>query len=122
MGALFFLSAIPGTERAGDSSFVWIVAMTPRLWQKLLHVVFYGALTCLWIWSLAGLAGPRTRWAAATLIAVVFGAAMEWYQLGVPGRFATSGDVLLNAVGAVCGLLAAVTFRALIGRPVGSGS
>ena len=44
----------------------------------------------------------------ALIIAVAFGAVMEWCQTKVPGRYGTVYDVVLNTAGAVLGLLVAV--------------
>lgn len=103
------LSTVPGTGAPDDTGFVWTVAVTPKLLQKSMHVVLYGVLTALWAWTLDGLV-PRSRAiAAAAVIAFGFGAAMEVYQMNVPGRYGTLVDVLLNTAGVVA---AAVVLRA----------
>ena len=108
MALLMVVSLIPGHPKPGDSAFIWLVANTPTLMQKVLHVCFYGVLALLLAWTLEGIQ-PRTyRFLIALIIAVAFGAVMEWCQTKVPGRFGTVYDVALNAVGAALGLLAAV--------------
>ena len=109
MGGLFVLSSIPGHARPDDWLPLRIAAQTPRLVQKILHVLLYGGLGWLWFWVLAPLPVPlHTRVSVAFLIAVGFGALNEWHQAYLPGRYGTFADVLLNALGASFGLLIAV--------------
>jgi len=108
MALLMLVSLIPGHHKPGDSVFIWLVANTPTLMQKLLHVCFYGVLVLLLAWTIEGIQPGTYRFLIALIIAVAFGAVMEWCQTKVPGRFGTMYDVALNAAGAALGLLAAV--------------
>lgn len=108
MALLMAVSIVPGRAQPGDSVFVWMVAKTPTLLQKALHVCLYGVLTLLWVWILEAIQSRSSRFVIAFVVAVSFGAAMEWYQLKVPGRFGTIFDVAVNAAGALLGLFAAV--------------
>ena len=109
MGGLFVLSSIPGRARPEDWFLVQLAAQTPPFLQKLLHMLFYGALSWLWFWVLAPLPLRLPyRLLVAFLIAVGFGALNEWNQTRLPGRYGTLADVLLNATGAGLGLLLAV--------------
>ena len=108
MALLMLVSLIPGHPKHGDSAFIWLVANTPTLLQKILHVCLYGVLTLLLVWALYGIQSKTYRFLIAMIIAVVFGAVMEWCQTKVPGRFGTVYDVALNAAGAAIGLLAAI--------------
>ena len=108
MAALVAASVLPGRTQPGDSVFIWMLAATPTLLQKMLHVFVYAFLTVLWAWTLAGLEPMFLRLSAAVTLAVGFGALMEWLQTQVPGRFGTLYDVILNVVGAMIGLLAAI--------------
>jgi VanZ family protein len=108
MALLMLVSLIPGQPKPGDFAFIWLVAKTPTLMQKVLHVCLYGVLTMLLVWALDSIQ-PRTyRFLISLIIAVALGAVLEWCQTKVPGRFGTLFDVVLNAVGAALGLLAAV--------------
>lgn len=107
MALLLIASIIPGRAEPGDSVFIWMVAKTPTLLQKTLHILLYGVLTVLWVWTLDAIQSKSQRLVIAVVIAVCFGAAMEWYQTRVPGRFGSIFDVALNAAGAVIGLFAA---------------
>jgi hypothetical protein len=108
MALLMVASIIPGRAEPGDSVFVWLVAKTPTLLQKALHLCLYGVLSLLWVWTLDAIQSRSQRLVIAVTIAVCFGAAMEWYQTKVPGRFGTLLDVALNAGGALLGICAAI--------------
>jgi len=108
LALLALLSLIPGLAKHGDSAFIWLVADTPTLIQKILHVCLYGVLTLLLAWTLDGIESKTYRYLIVLIIAVSFGALMEWCQTKVPGRYASLYDVGLNAAGAVIGLLSAV--------------
>ena len=102
------LSVVPGHPKPGDSSFTWLVALTPTLLQKMMHVLIYAVLAMLWAWTLESL-GPRwVRIALALLLSIGLGAALEWYQTKIPGRFGSLVDVLLNAAGAIAGIVVAL--------------
>jgi hypothetical protein len=107
MAMLMLASLIPGHPKPGDSAFFWLVANTPTLVQKVLHVCLYGVFALLLAWTLDGIQSRNYRFLIALVIAVAFGAVMEWFQTKVPGRFGTMYDVALNAAGAALGLLAA---------------
>ena len=79
----------------------------PAALQKLLHVGFYAVLVLLLAWTLDSIESGYYRLLVSWTIAVAFGAAMEWYQTRVPGRFGSLLDVALNAAGAAVGVLAA---------------
>ncbi len=102
------LSVSPGIERTGDNVFVWIVVNAPQPLQKLMHVAVYSALALLWMWTLESIESRSLRIALVILATVGFGIVLEWYQTQVPGRFGTIIDVLLNVVGTLIGLIAAV--------------
>ena len=107
MALLMLASLVPGHPRSGDFAFIWLVAKTPTLMQKVLHVCLYGVLALLLFWTFEGIQSRAYRFLIAFIIAVTFGAVMEWCQTKVPGRFGTLYDVALNAAGAALGLLAA---------------
>lgn len=107
MALLLVASVIPGQAQPGDSVFVWIVAKTPTLLQKSLHLLFYGALAFLLSWSFEPMQSNFQRLLAALVVTVCFGALMEWLQTSVPGRYGTILDVALNAAGALIGLVVA---------------
>lgn len=102
------LSVTPGVARPDDNLFSWLYAGTPPTAQKVLHVIIYGLLAFLWMWTLASIESTRTRLAVALVLALGLGVALEWYQTKVPGRFGTLIDVLLNAAGAIAGVVIAV--------------
>ena len=107
MTLVMFASLIPGDHKPGDSVFIWLVVSTPTLIQKMLHLFLYGVLALMLVWTLDGIQSRVYRFLMALIIAVAFGAVMEWCQTKVPGRFGTVYDVVLNAAGAALGLLAA---------------
>ncbi len=104
---IIILSVTPDKSETDDSIFVWLVATTPSLLQNFLHVSCYAVLTFLIVWSLELFGSMLLRLGLALILAVGLGAAMEWYQTMVPGRFGTLGDNLLNGLGALAGLILA---------------
>ncbi|WP_405242418.1 VanZ family protein [Lentisalinibacter salinarum] len=104
---LLVLSLIPGRAEPGDSVFVWAVAMTPTVLQKVMHLLLYGLLAFMWAWTLEALESVRIRLVVAALLAASFGVVMELAQTQVPGRFGTLVDALLNGTGAALGLIIA---------------
>ena len=102
------LSVIPGKSQTDDSIFVWLIASTPTLVQKLMHVVIYAALVFLWAWTLEHIESQLIRLVTAFALATSLGVALEWYQTTIPGRYGTLLDVLLNGLGAVAGVIAAI--------------
>ena len=109
MALLMLVSLVPGHPRPGDSAFIWLVANTPTLLQKTLHVCLYGVLALLLAWTLDDIQSRTYRFLIALIIAVTFGAVMEWCQTRVPGRYGSVYDVALNAAGAILGLLVAMS-------------
>ena len=73
------------------------------LWDKLQHLLAYGALAVT-----GGVAFPGNRRLVVLGGALVlFGCALELAQSGIPGRFGSLGDALANSLGVALGLAAA---------------
>lgn len=107
MVLLVIASLTPGKSGPGNRVIGWLVEKTPARMQKVLHVCLYAVLVLLLVWTLGAIQTESYRFLTAFVIAVVFGAVMEWCQTKVPGRFGTLSDVALNAAGAALGLLVA---------------
>jgi len=110
VGIVVVLSVTPGRFQTGDSVFVWIVANTPTLLQKIMHIAVYATLALLFMWALETIESRLTRIVLTLVLALSLGIVLEWYQTMVPGRFGTIVDVLLNISGAVAGVVAALLF------------
>ncbi len=81
------------------------------LWDKLQHLLAYGALALV-----GGVAFPgRRRLLVLGGWLVLLGCALELAQAEIPGRFASIGDALANAFGVALGLTAA-QWAARLGR------
>ncbi len=95
MVGLFALSSIPDN---GDSGFI-LGFVTPTI-QNLLHIPVYGLLALLWIFTLRayGSSGHRSI-LLAILLSAAYGGIMEFWQLWIPGRFASLMDFFLNVTG-----------------------
>lgn len=104
MAAILFMSSIPGVipddAPALYSIFTWIY---PSI-QNLMHVPVYAGLAVLWCGVLNFRSSGFWRLAGACLITVGFGVFDEWFQSFIPGRYASAGDVMANALGAVIGV------------------
>lgn len=105
---IVMLSVTPGNERSEGSFLAWLVIITAEPVQKVLHVVMYAILAFMWMWSLEEISSRAIRISLAFSLSVGIGAGLEIYQITVPGRIGTLVDALLNASGAVIGLLAAI--------------
>ena len=88
--------------------FIWLLAHTPTLVQKIMHIACYAAVAALWVWTLEALESSVLRVSLALTLTIGLGIFLEWYQTMVPGRFGTIVDVILNAIGAMVGLLMAI--------------
>ncbi len=68
------------------------------------HVVLFGGLASVTMWSLVG---PRPRRVlTAVLVCSLFALSDEWHQLFVPGRVTSLGDLLADALGIFIGVAA----------------
>lgn len=99
MGLLYYLSSIPGNQGDEDMTQHLLQWVSPNV-QNLLHIPLYALLA--WLWCRALGAWPM-RVAAiaptALLVTITYGAFNEWQQIGVPGRYPSFTDVLLNGFG-----------------------
>jgi len=95
MAGLFALSSIPDH---GDGGHI-IGLVTPAI-QNFLHIPVYGILALLWIVTLRrqGFSTQRSMM-LAILLSSAYGAVIEFFQILIPGRFASFTDVLLNLPG-----------------------
>jgi VanZ family protein len=85
---------------ADPSQFEWV----HHLIRKAAHVTEYAILAALMAWAQPGLTWKRAAltWLAASLYA----ASDEWHQSFVPNRGPAVTDVLIDASGALVGLVA----------------
>ena len=60
------------------------------------------------MWTLECIESGAIRLVLTLVACVGLGAALEWYQTRVPGRFGTVADVILNLIGSLVGLIAAL--------------
>lgn len=107
LALLVIVSTVPGVDRPGNSLLIRAYVKTPRELQKFLHVCLYGVLTMMLIWAFAAVHPLALRYSLALAFAVCFGAAMQWWQTKVPGRFGTLADVALDASGATLAVVVA---------------
>ena len=69
------------------------------------HFTVYAVLAILLWWAIDPLDGsPRCRFALALAGAVAYGLSDEWHQSFVPGRDASLFDIVVDGIGACCGL------------------
>ena len=111
MTAIFALSSIPDTatpETGLERVLHWA---SPEL-QNLLHIPLFGGLAWCWHWGLQSwVKQERWRLGAALALTLAYAVLDEIHQLGVPGRFGSLTDVVLNAVGAVLALAVIATHQ-----------
>ena len=98
---LFSISSIP--IKTGDV--LEAKNLISHIIQNLLHVPAYGLLAFLWVKAFNKRElSFRKALVFAVAITLFFSAFTELHQQFVPGRYATFGDFLLNAIGCVSGL------------------
>lgn len=97
MALIFVLSAQPGLAITEDAS----VDLPVR---RAAHIAAYAILTILFARGLRAGTSP-TRIAAAALLAVLYGVTDELHQSTVPDRTGRPEDVLIDALGALVGIV-----------------
>jgi VanZ family protein len=107
MGLIFYLSA---QEAVGPDLPAWT--------RPVAHFSEYALLAALWGWALAPSLG-RHALPAAAAISLLYAISDEYHQSFVEGRDSDAVDVLVDAIGIACGLLAVDRLRArgAIGSP-----
>lgn len=103
MVAVFVSSVYPTVWNNHERSF--IAKIDPTI-QNLLHVPVYAIVSILSMQT-ANLvfSGFRKKIIAVFLYGTLFGVINEIFQMFVPGRFATIGDILLNEIGICIGII-----------------
>jgi VanZ family protein len=103
-------SLLPGGSHA---PLHWDASLSPEL-QDVLHLPAYAGLVVLVTaaWATRSRAGPLVITMIA-LVCVAFGAAMELAQSAIPGRTCSLKDGMVNAAGALLGILAVIGWRRL---------
>ncbi len=108
MGGIFYLSH--------QSSPLGVDAGASR--AALAHVVLFGGLATLLYWPLAG-RSAQFAWAAMAIsfaLAVLYGVTDELHQAFVDGRVASEADLVIDAAGALAGVIAVSLLRLLLQR------
>jgi len=97
MCVLFILSSIPGSGENGH-----LFGLPSTRVADILHVLAYGLLTLLWIFTLRdhGVDEHRSMW-VAFLVASGYGALNELKQIWIPGRFPSVFDIMFNITGSL---------------------
>lgn len=108
MGGVFYLShqSTPLGAEAGASR------------AALAHLALYGGLAALIYWPLAS-RSAKVAWATMAVsfaLAVLYGVTDELHQAFIDGRVASETDLLIDAAGAVAGVIGAVLLRSLSRR------
>ena len=77
--------------------------------DKLYHFIEYAILGALLAWAFVkakpSIVPSKLIWFAAAVLSMLYGASDEWHQTFVPGRCATLGDWVADALGSVAGVL-----------------
>jgi VanZ family protein len=105
MGVIFYFSAQPHADDAGDLGWFWFLA------RKLAHLTEYGLL---WLACLRALDWRSPRAAAA--IALAYSISDEFHQSFVPTRDGTPRDVAIDAAGMLIAYLLWRRRRRVVGQ------
>lgn len=101
-------SSIPMEREIKGIEFV--MRIDARL-QNLLHIPIFGLLAFLWIRSFSELKySIRKTLFLSSFISLIYGIFDESYQLLIPGRYSSVGDIVLNFMGIIAGDLAGIFF------------
>jgi VanZ family protein len=95
MALIFFLSSQPQLPSPPDP-------LADLIFQKGAHFTVYAVLAVLFRRALPP---SRSIWALSWVLTVLYAASDEWHQSFVPGRHPQLTDVLIDACGALTGLL-----------------
>ena len=78
--------------------------------DKIYHFIEYAILGTLLAWAFVkarpSIVPSKHIWLAAAVLSMLYGASDEWHQTFVPGRYATLGDWVADALGSIAGVLA----------------
>jgi VanZ family protein len=97
MGIIFYLSSLHNIP----------LPKLPRDFDKVLHLCAYIPLAYLFYLSLKKSGINKYVFVLAVIFASIYGITDELHQVVVPGRDASVGDLLADAIGAFLGSLAA---------------
>ncbi len=97
MGILFYLSSLHNIR----------LPKLPENFDKVIHMFAYMPLAYLFYLSLMKSGIHKYIFVLAVIFACVYGITDELHQVTVPGRDASVGDLLADALGAFLGSLAA---------------
>jgi VanZ family protein len=100
MGLIFYLSSLKGYDL--PSLFQWA--------DKLIHLVIYIPLAFLLSLSLSRSGAKRYVFLQAFLIAVLYAIFDEIHQSYIPGRHASTTDIIADSLGAISGCYLAKVF------------
>lgn len=99
MAVIFTLSSVSGLRVSDD-------AAVDRPFRVLGHLLSYALLAALLLYAMAGLRRPGIRQIAIAYgISLVYGVSDEIHQTFVPDRSGRIDDLLVDALGAVGGVL-----------------
>lgn len=103
MAGLFVAASVPG-QPSGEAAIVHeVFDWFPPAVYNILHIPAYTLLAWALYNCLHRFTPPRIGIALTVAAAGAYGALIEWYQLGVPGRYGSLTDITLNLVGACAG-------------------
>lgn len=107
MAVIFAASSVPGSQIPGS------------IWDKLAHMLVYGALGAALTVPLSGgrWSGVRPRVVAvAILLSLAYGISDEIHQHFTPGRTPDALDVVADTIGAAAGAVVAYVAAAIVRR------
>tara|TARA_B100001123_G_scaffold442515_1_gene586329 strand:+ start:8069 stop:8632 length:564 start_codon:yes stop_codon:yes gene_type:complete len=96
-----YFEQIDGPEALWE--FSKIIYDYPYLLQDLAHFPLFAALAWLWSWYLGGPKAGKWFHGKALAIALAYGIFNECFQLVLPTRFLSTGDLMMNVAGVLSG-------------------
>ncbi|PCI22311.1 MAG: hypothetical protein COB62_01670 [Piscirickettsiaceae bacterium] len=105
MLCIYLLSSIAGNA-TDPSAAHFVLSLIPSSLQNLLHIPLFAGLSLCFLWGFKSTQIKTIpKYVLIFIASVCFAAFDELHQMYVPGRFASTSDLILDIIGVTSGLL-----------------
>ena len=103
MGLIFAISSMKQPPLPMPK-FEWLTI--DKLYHFIEYAILGGLLARAFLKAKPSIVPAQLIWGLSAVLSILYGASDEWHQTFVPGRFATLGDWVADAIGSIAGVLA----------------